>query len=928
MGRIFKYITVFFAIIVALLAIVVATLNFMPGDKLKGFISSGVQSATGRSLEIQGDLDIELTSIFAVRVSGIKFANVDWGSRAEMATIDNFELEVALLPLLKGILDVSLLVDKPDLLLETSSTGQGNWLLKEAKKEEKIVEKEQSGDAGLPLELRVRKIAITGTRVVYKDGKNGDQVIIEDEELLIEPGNDKVTLDLAGHFNEIPLGLSAIFNKGAFFIDNSVTPITVNAHLGTVELAPERPAGQICPGFELDVNANLSIDTLAALSPLTGQNIPDIGPLTVSAQLIGRKGSFSLQDAAINLNDEIVQVTGTGGIGDLIALRDLNLKADVSTKHLTKVLQMMGVQLDYPLPDTFKASAAVSLSGKEISSLVVKAQLPEKDIKAEVSGSIADMTKLTGIKVGVKLSIPSLATVGGLVKQQLPDSGPLSLSGDLVAKGGIQAPLHVNLSLAGDGVKAGVKGSIDQPLAGQGINLMLSIEADSLEKVGALTGTKLIATKPLKLAGRFTADEEKYHLAELHLSIAKFEAEGEAAYHFAVTPDKRPMISAILHVGDLDLRQRQESNQKEIEKKKAEAKEAGAGESGKEKEDKESGQEKNERIFPSEPLPWKTLRTLDADIKITVDSLKTLQLNLEDVDFGLGLKNGLLSLHPIQAKIGAGTLAGNAMLDARQSPAILMADIRLTDATFRDFGGRINSLIDLEGSGDSIAEIMAGLDGQVEFDVRDATLKTSAMTKFGTSVFSSINPFAKDEEETELKCAIVFFDIEDGIADARRRIGAQMTDVTWFGNGTVNLITEEIKFGMSPKTRKGIGSMGGLAKLAHLNGTLANPKINLSQKDMAIKYGKYSAALATGGITLLADMLISRIRANKDMCTVILEDLEEIQEKDRQTRGKEVESLEDGRTMTREERKTEKKKKAKARKAKRNALLMESERYL
>ncbi len=38
--------------------------------------------------------------------------------------------------------------------------------------------------------------------------------------------------------------------------------------------------------------------------------------------------------------------------------------------------------------------------------------------------------------------------------------------------------------------------------------------------------------------------------------------------------------------------------------------------------------------------------------------------------------------------------------------------------------------------------------------------------------------------------ASFLFDIEDGIADANKTIAAQMTDVTWFGSGEINLDAE------------------------------------------------------------------------------------------------------------------------------------------
>ncbi len=117
MARFLKYAGIVLAVLAGLLILVVVVANIIPGEKYKSLISSGVKSATGRELIIEGDFDIKLLSTLAFKASGVKFANAEWGSRPHMMSVDNIEGEVALFPLLKGILDATLVVDSPDLFL-------------------------------------------------------------------------------------------------------------------------------------------------------------------------------------------------------------------------------------------------------------------------------------------------------------------------------------------------------------------------------------------------------------------------------------------------------------------------------------------------------------------------------------------------------------------------------------------------------------------------------------------------------------------------------------------------------------------------------------------------------------------------------------------------------------------------------------------
>ncbi len=343
----------------------------------------------------------------------------------------------------------------------------------------------------------------------------------------------------------------------------------------------------------------------------------------------------------------------------------------------------------------------------------------------------------------------------------------------------------------------------------------------------------------------------------LYLQLGEIDVQGQVAFNQPSNAGGRPEISGKLHFGDLDFTR---------------------GTTAKTSSEKETSSEdrkdekRPDKIFPSEPLPFVLLKALDADMELTAESLSTLQLQFENVVTRLVLKNGLLTIQPLQGRIGKGTFDGTVTINARSKPTALSANVHMDDATFRHSGGRINFMTDLYGGGDSIAAIMAGLNGQLMLGIRDAKLRKSLLTTFGTNMLELFNPFDKEEETTDLICAIVRFDIKDGVADAPKTIAAQLKKVTWFGSGKIDLKTEEIGFGMHSKSRTALGiDLGALANLVYVGGSLAEPEIQLDPKGMAKVYGKYSIDVATGGITWLAGRLWDRISANSDVCAKILD---------------------------------------------------------
>ncbi|MEJ2096436.1 MAG: AsmA family protein, partial [Deltaproteobacteria bacterium] len=387
-------------------------------------------------------------------------------------------------------------------------------------------------------------------------------------------------------------------------------------------------------------------------------------------------------------------------------------------------------------------------------------------------------------------------------------------------------------------------------------------------KAGKLTGVHFKSADSLSMTGQFLTDEKFYRLSGLHLSTGKLDAQGDVAFQPQPSGADKPRVSGRLQIGELD-----------ISKMMLENKDPAQESADKSKPPAQAPANRNtavkEKVFPSQPLPFDLLRSVDVDFELVLEKLTAPQWEMKDFSVKIDLENGFLRLSPVTASLGNGSLSGAVMLDAGKSPTELDINLRVQAATLRNLSGNINFLADLAGSGDSVAAIMAGLNGLVELDIKDLELQNSLMTEFAAGFFNFLNPLKKEKKSTKVICAVVLFKVVDGIADARRKIVAQMEDVTWLGGGKINLKTEEISLGISPRSRKLFDvDLGELASIGYLGGTLAQPKIEIDPKDIAIKYGMYTAAIFTGGLSVLADQLWRKFEANQDVCDRILQMVE------------------------------------------------------
>jgi hypothetical protein len=86
-------------------------------------------------------------------------------------------------------------------------------------------------------------------------------------------------------------------------------------------------------------------------------------------------------------------------------------------------------------------------------------------------------------------------------------------------------------------------------------------------------------------------------------------------------------------------------------------------------------------------------------------------------------------------------------------------------------------------------------------------------------------------------------------------------------SGTANLKTEAIDFSLRPEARQvaGIGA-GELVKLLRVRGTLGDPKIGIDELAAARSAASIGAAVATGGLSLLAETLAKKATADPRPC--------------------------------------------------------------
>ena len=443
------------------------------------------------------------------------------------------------------------------------------------------------------------------------------------------------------------------------------------------------------------------------------------------------------------------------------------------------------------------------------------------------------------------------------------------------------APYPVALEASVFDAEITVDGNIAKPREAKGIDLTISADIENLAEtlsaaaavLPALEGAAAVPATSLTMAAKARDNETGYAVEEIDVKLGESDLTGRVALAMA---DARPKVEAAFSSNLLDLT---------VLAPAGEGAAADAG--GTPPATPPAAEEGDGRVFPADPLPLEALRAADADVSLEIARLVLPNgMDMAEVAVKLGLDAGNLDLKTAVADLGGGKVDLDVVLDATNDVALSQTGIVVTKvvagALLDEMGHKdliseapIDATIRLDGQGASIRELAAGLNGEILLQVGKGQVNRSAVDLVGADVLSQIagavNPLREKRQYTPLSCAVVRFLVEDGMATADKGIAMETDQFVVVGSGAVNLKTEELDLAVKPEAREGLGvSLGGVAGLARVRGTLAEPTVGLDEAAAAKQAASIGAALATGGLSILGEALVNRATRDSHPCQTAL----------------------------------------------------------
>lgn len=378
---------------VFLLICVLAVSVFLPFydyNRLKPQISQLIFEATGRQCVIDGALEFKIRLEPTLVVSDIRFQNADWGTRPELARIKRFELQMALMPLLKGEIEVRrCLLVSPDILIETNPAGEVNLALDWAKTQKPRLESKKPADRW---KFSLAQFQIKDGRLLFKNGPSGRSyhLAIEQFQLSSFTAGRPARFRFKGSYKKINFSMKGTVEppqdlnweagpwKWQAVLKNKAGVLTLD---GTLQSRPNhRP--------KLDLCFLLETPELARLGPIIGKMLPPIGPVEAQGCLRNSAAVAALpakpETWRLDMNLKALEAHGAlngsfRGPGEKI---ELDFDFAIEGEHLARTLRVNNQQrLDEP----FKINGHLRNQGLSLFTFSkVRARLAESDLDGVV----------------------------------------------------------------------------------------------------------------------------------------------------------------------------------------------------------------------------------------------------------------------------------------------------------------------------------------------------------------------------------------------------------------------------------------------------------------------------------------------------------------------------------------------------------------
>jgi hypothetical protein len=442
----------------------------------------------------------------------------------------------------------------------------------------------------------------------------------------------------------------------------------------------------------------------------------------------------------------------------------------------------------------------------------------EKKISAKLDHAsiiTADRTAQTDIDIAGSINQHPVDIKGQLAL-------PLSLSGSST-----ELPVEINASLLD--FKVNVTGVMTGTINAPNVELEIQAYAANLNNLRQVTGAALPKVGKINFKTRLNAEKSKLKLSEMELQLGDGRIDGLLQLD---SSSSVPEITAELTLSEINFDKLLSA--KANEEKSKETKPG------------------SDRVFPSDPLPVDQLSLASFNITLHLKDVIRNKKRLKEALIKMKLDEGKFTAAILKHSLVQGEFVAELMIDGSDKemaamstrlnvPKIELSEIIIADTDAAAVKGPLAIDIDLHSQGNTVAQLMGSLDGNIKLLMEQGSADAKALDMLVGGLTAMVGTiFTADASKTMINCAISDLKVDDGMVKPQLAVlDTQYSTV--FATGLVDLKNEQLNIEITPVAK---GVTLSVATPVHLQGAFAKPQVNVDKTGALLKTGEVWATIA------------------------------------------------------------------------------------
>jgi len=532
----------------------------------------------------------------------------------------------------------------------------------------------------------------------------------------------------------------------------------------------------------LEMEAKFQAKSLNSIADYLELSLPDIKQANGDFELLGNSESLAITNLnVIGTSLTGIQIIGKGSIKNSGLLKnnklsgiDMTLTADAESN--TSLEPIIGQEL----PDLGRLHITAKLREREnelgLENIVLTVGDSQKHA-LHASGQINNILNDRQLSLSAQMETEASTVLGHILDKDIPDMGVITANISVSNHDGSLGIESLEISASStDLYELTAIGIFDDFQIGDGLKFDLDFAIPHPQLLGDKLAYEIADFESIRFVGHIEGDNEKSVFeGDINIGKTHFESDIIASYI-----DGHPTLKGRVYTQNLDLHDIAIHHEKFIP---------------------DTADTKASRLFSSQALPFYLINNVDLDLNISADEIQGTQFNIDTADAHVHIHDDILTINSASLIFDGGFVHMDATVATDSDQANIKFDVQANDVDIgqvvsqfienHSIDGDLTTHINVTGSGSSLADIAASLDGDIAVALDNGVLHEASLALLNVDFIGWFFDHLIQKKQTDIHCAMSHHQINSGLAELKMLMIAA-PDLEASGNGDINLKDETI----------------------------------------------------------------------------------------------------------------------------------------